>query len=91
MAVHTTVCFLLLSSGVFLARPDRGFMRVLTRSGLGGVGTYGWAGGLGTSWANDPDQQLVGLVLTTDMFASAFPPPASIRDFWTCVYAALEE
>ena len=37
MAVHTTVCFLLLSSGIFLARPDRGFMRVVTRSSLGGV------------------------------------------------------
>jgi signal transduction histidine kinase len=37
MAVHTTVCFLLLSSGIFLARPDRGFMRVVTHSGLGGV------------------------------------------------------
>jgi CubicO group peptidase (beta-lactamase class C family) len=61
------------------------------RTGLVGVGTYGWAGGLGTSWANDPHQQLVGLVLTTDMFVFAFPPPASIRDFWTCVYAALEE
>ncbi|WP_375770178.1 HAMP domain-containing histidine kinase [Archangium gephyra] len=37
MAVHTTVCFLLLSVGVFFARPDRGFMRVITHSGLGGV------------------------------------------------------
>jgi signal transduction histidine kinase len=37
MAVHTTACVLLLSNGVFLARPDRGFMRVITRSGLGGV------------------------------------------------------
>jgi signal transduction histidine kinase len=37
MAVHTTVCFLLTSSGVFLSRPDRGFMSVVTHSGLGGV------------------------------------------------------
>ncbi len=37
MALHTTLCFLLLSSGVFLTRPERGFMRVLTHSGLGGV------------------------------------------------------
>ena len=37
MAVHTTVCFLLLSTGLFLARPDRGFMKVVTHSGLGGV------------------------------------------------------
>lgn len=37
MALHTTVCFVLLSSGIFLARPDRGFMQVVTRSSLGGV------------------------------------------------------
>ncbi|HYO53452.1 sensor histidine kinase [Archangium sp.] len=37
MAVHTTVCFLLLATGVFLSRPDHGFMRVVTHSGLGGV------------------------------------------------------
>lgn len=37
MAVHTTLCFLLLSSGVFFARPERGFMSVVTHSGLGGV------------------------------------------------------
>jgi CubicO group peptidase (beta-lactamase class C family) len=59
------------------------------RTGLArSIGSYGWDGGLGTSWANDPAEALVGIVLTTDMFTSAFPPPAAIRDFWTCVYAA---
>jgi CubicO group peptidase (beta-lactamase class C family) len=53
------------------------------------VGSYGWAGGLGSSWANDPGERLVGVVLTTDMFTGAYPPPAVIRDFWTGVYAAL--
>ena len=48
----------------------------------------GWDGGLGSSWANDPAQRLVGVVLTTDMFTDAVPPPAAIRDFWTCAYAA---
>jgi CubicO group peptidase (beta-lactamase class C family) len=61
------------------------------RTGLGPtVGGYGWAGGLGTSWGNDPSQDLVGVVLTTDMFVSAFPPAAIIQDFWTCVYAAID-
>jgi CubicO group peptidase (beta-lactamase class C family) len=61
------------------------------RTGLGPtVGSYGWAGGLGTSWGNDPGKDLVGVVLTTDMFVSAFPMPAVIQDFWTCVYAALD-
>jgi CubicO group peptidase (beta-lactamase class C family) len=57
----------------------------------GSVGSYGWAGGLGTSWANDPAERLVGVVLTTDMFSSAFPPPAPIQDFWTGLYAALDD
>jgi CubicO group peptidase (beta-lactamase class C family) len=54
------------------------------------IGTYGWAGGLGTSWANDPTEGIIGVVLTTDAFASAFPP-ATIRDFWTCVYASIDD
>jgi CubicO group peptidase (beta-lactamase class C family) len=62
------------------------------RIGLGPtVGSYGWSGGLGSSWASDPGHDLVGVVLTTDAFVSAFPPPAVIQDFWTCVYAALED
>jgi len=62
------------------------------RRGLGpGVGSYGWAGGLGTSWANDPGEDVIGIVLTTDTFVTAFPPPAIIQDFWTCLYAAVED
>jgi CubicO group peptidase (beta-lactamase class C family) len=62
----------------------------LRRTGLSpSVGTYGWAGGLGSSWANDPAEDLVVVILTTDMFDSAWPPPAVIQDVWTGVYAAL--
>ena len=53
------------------------------------VGSYGWTGGLGSAWANDPSERVIGVVLTTDMFTGAFPTPAVIRDFWTGVYAAL--
>jgi CubicO group peptidase (beta-lactamase class C family) len=53
------------------------------------VGSYGWDGGLGTSWVNDPTEGLIATILTTDMFTSAFPPPPVIQDFWTSVYAAL--
>jgi CubicO group peptidase (beta-lactamase class C family) len=61
------------------------------RTGLGPtVGTYGWTGGLGSSWANDPNHDVVGIILTTDAFSGAFPMPAVIQDFWTDVYAALE-
>jgi CubicO group peptidase (beta-lactamase class C family) len=62
------------------------------RTDLGpAVGGYGWLGGLGTSWANDPAERLVGIVLTTDIFTTAFPPPAAIRDFWTCAYRASDD
>ncbi|HSP81008.1 MAG TPA: ATP-binding protein [Myxococcaceae bacterium] len=37
MALLTTVCFLLLASAIFEARADWGFMKVVTRAGLGGV------------------------------------------------------
>lgn len=64
----------------------------LRRTGLGpSVGAYGWTGGLGSSWANDPSHDVVGVIVTTDAFASAFPLPAVIQDFWTDVYAALDD
>jgi CubicO group peptidase (beta-lactamase class C family) len=60
------------------------------RTGLGPpAGSYGWTGGLGSSWANDPNHAVIGIILTTDAFTSAFPMPVVIRDFWTDVYAAL--
>ena len=55
------------------------------------VGSYGWDGGLGSSWVNDPRERLVGVVLTTDAFTGAYPPPAVIQDFWTSVYAAVDD
>jgi CubicO group peptidase (beta-lactamase class C family) len=64
----------------------------LRRTGLGPtVGSYGWTGGLGSSWANDPNHGVVGIILTTDAFAGAFPLPAVIQDFWTDMYAALDD
>ncbi len=53
------------------------------------VGSYGWDGGLGTSWANDPAERLIGVVLSTDMFAGNAALPHPLADFWTTVYAAL--
>jgi CubicO group peptidase (beta-lactamase class C family) len=52
------------------------------------VGGYGWTGGLGSAWGNDPTERVVGIVLTTDAFTGAFPLPATIQDFWTTVYAS---
>ena len=55
------------------------------------IGSYGWDGGMGSSWSNDPRERLVGTILTTDSFTGPFPPPAVVQDFWTCVYAALDD
>jgi len=61
------------------------------RSGLAPpIGAYGWAGGMGSLWTNDPSNELVGVMLTTDAFAGPFPPPAVIQDFWTGAYTALD-
>ena len=50
----------------------------------GAVGRYGWDGGLGTSWANDPAKGLVGILLTQ---RAAFPIMAGVyRDFWSALY-----
>jgi len=55
------------------------------------VGGYGWTGGLGSAWGNDPTERLVTIVLTTDAFTSAFPLPAVIQDFFTTVYSSFDD
>jgi CubicO group peptidase (beta-lactamase class C family) len=61
----------------------------LLRTDHRSVGAYGWDGGLGSSWANDPNQDLVGVLLTSQMWTSP-SPPAVARDFWTCAYTAMD-
>ena len=49
---------------------------------------YGWEGGSGTAWRNDPATGLSGILLTQRMMTS--PEPAEVaRDFWATAYAAL--
>jgi CubicO group peptidase (beta-lactamase class C family) len=54
------------------------------------VGTYGWTGGLGTAWYNDPAEDLVMILLTQRAMTSPVAPPI-FRDFWTTTYAAIED
>jgi CubicO group peptidase (beta-lactamase class C family) len=63
---------------------------VIRRGSLMNIGTYGWDGGLGTSWRNDPRGSMTGVVLTQASFADPHLPKL-IQDFWTCVYQALED
>jgi CubicO group peptidase (beta-lactamase class C family) len=51
-------------------------------------GTYGWSGGLGTTWYNDPAEDLV-MILMTQRAGTSHLPPAICRDFWTTAYQAI--
>jgi CubicO group peptidase (beta-lactamase class C family) len=51
-------------------------------------GSYGWDGGLGTSWLVDPGRDLVVIVLTQRMFDGAQTPQAH-EDIRAAAYAAL--
>ncbi|MFG3224244.1 serine hydrolase domain-containing protein [Kitasatospora sp. NPDC048194] len=58
------------------------------RTGFAAPGRYGWDGGLGTVWFNDPAERLTGVLLTQRMFESA-TPPAVARDFEVLSYQAV--
>lgn len=70
---------------------DHGFgfcVSVVTRrTGMKWPGTYGWDGGLGTSWFNDPSEDLSAILLTPASWTSPSAPPVCL-DFWTAAYAA---
>jgi CubicO group peptidase (beta-lactamase class C family) len=63
---------------------------VTRREGLATPGTYGWDGGLGTSWATDPREDLIGILLTQRAFTSPVAPPV-VQDFWTLAYQAIDD
>ncbi|HTJ70844.1 MAG TPA: serine hydrolase domain-containing protein [Actinospica sp.] len=58
------------------------------RTGPASVGRYGWSGGLGTTWFNDPRERLIGILLTQRLWQSPQPPDVA-ADFETAAYAAL--
>jgi CubicO group peptidase (beta-lactamase class C family) len=54
------------------------------------VGTFGWDGGLGTSWRTDPREDLIGILMTQRAWTSPTPPNVCL-DFWTSVYQAIDD
>lgn len=56
----------------------------------GPVGKFGWDGGLGTSWASDQSEDLVGILMTQRAWTSPRPPDVC-RDFWTLAYQAIDD
>lgn len=53
-------------------------------------GSYGWGGGMGTLWTNDPHEDLVAILMTQASWTSASPPPVAL-DFLTLAYAAIDD
>jgi CubicO group peptidase (beta-lactamase class C family) len=53
-------------------------------------GKFGWDGGLGTSWAVDPAEELVTMLFTPVAWPSP-TPPAIFVDFATLAYAAIDD
>ncbi|MFI7094291.1 serine hydrolase domain-containing protein [Streptomyces lydicus] len=54
------------------------------------VGQFGWDGGAGTTTYADPDNQLVGILLTQTGMST--PDSArAIHDFWTTLYQAIDD
>lgn len=53
-------------------------------------GRFGWDGGLGTSAYVDPKEQLVGILMTQQAWTSPSGPNVW-NDFWTSVYAAIDD
>ncbi len=54
------------------------------------VGTYGWDGGMGTSWYNDPAEDLTMILMTQQAWTSPIPPRL-LQDFWTATYQAIAD
>jgi len=58
-----------------------GGMVLLGADDSGAPGSYGWDGGLGSSFRVDPARQAVTVLLTNRAWPSPVPPPA-FHDFW---------
>lgn len=54
------------------------------------AGTYGWDGGMGTSWYNDPAEDLTMILMTQQAWASP-RQPRLFEDFWTAAYQAIDD
>ena len=53
-------------------------------------GQYGWNGGFGTSWSNDPAEEMIGIIMSQRAFTSPIPPDF-VLDFWTSAYQAIDD
>jgi CubicO group peptidase (beta-lactamase class C family) len=54
------------------------------------VGQYGWDGGLGTVWRNDPSEQMITILMTNSAFGSPRLPEIA-QDFLTSAYSSIDD
>jgi CubicO group peptidase (beta-lactamase class C family) len=54
------------------------------------IGTYGWDGGMGSSWYIDPQEDLNMVLMDTAAWTSPVPPDR-FKDFWTLTYQAIDD
>jgi len=79
------------SDGAPILGPGRGWgfgMSVVAQSTAAGLpqGSYGWNGGLGTTWLADPQSGRTAILLTQTMFTSP-AAPAVHQEVWRAVFA----
>lgn len=82
-----------MTDGELILGPGRGWglgLGVQVAASPYGVepGAYGWDGGFGTSWFNDPARDLTAILLTQRVFDSPDPPPVH-KAFWRDAYEAV--
>ncbi|UQA56848.1 serine hydrolase domain-containing protein [Polyangium aurulentum] len=53
-------------------------------------GSFGWAGGFGTTGYSDPKEEMVGILMTQRLMTSPKTPPV-YDDFWTAAYQAIDD
>ncbi len=53
-------------------------------------GSYGWNGGMGTTWWSDPAVDMVTILMTQQAMTSPAQPDLFV-DFWTSAYAAVDD
>jgi CubicO group peptidase (beta-lactamase class C family) len=64
-------------------------VRLIDEPGRRHAGSYGWDGGLGSSWWTDPVAGVTAILLTNQMWTSPQPPTA-VTEFWSAAFGEFE-
>lgn len=67
-----------------------GVSMLTRREGLASVGSYGWDGGLGTTWSTDPSEDMIMVLMTQRAWSTPTRSPVAL-DFATAAYQAIDD